>query len=632
MKQNRSGRRKLTAALAAASLAVGAIASNILTEDGQVQAASSRLEGAIHDIFPESYWAGLDALQAEHPNWQFVAFETGLSWEDCFAPSDKAYEHEMELARNLIPSSGYPTSWYSTEVEGAYSWTQNSWNVLSAPNWVQASQEAVAYCMDPRNFFTEEQIFQFEQQTYNEFQTAEGVEAILSSVGSYWMRSGEESDLYYEDGSQRVYLTYAEAFVKIGQELDISPYILASRVIQEQGSGTSPLISGTKSFTLADGTVVDGGYYNYFNMDATDGADVGYEQIYQNGLREAYTNGWDTRYKSLYGGAAKLAETFLKRGQDTFYFQKFNVDSSSDRLFWGQYMQNILAPQSEGRNTMKAYQEAGGLDHSFVFVIPVFSDMPDSCPYPTKDGNPNYKLSSIIVNDQLVPGFHMDQTDYAMSASGSGFSVNVYANAYADTTSIDVNGVSMKGKFSASIPVQEGSNTLTITATAENGDSCVYRIHLDWEEKNPDNGMDGSYVINGYRTDGEYLSNVTPGTTVSAFRSHITLNGGASLTLADDQGTPYYDGDLIRTGTIVTISSGSTILAQYRVIIYGDISGDGKIDIVDFAYMESEMLGKANLTDILAKSADIDGNKHVDIVEFAYMESKMLGLLEIPQR
>lgn len=631
---SRSGKRRVSALFSAVSVgAVTILGSGAFSHNMDIQAASSRSEGAIHDIFPESYWAGLDALQAQHPNWKFVAFNTGLSWSDCFAPSDKAQEHEMELARNLIPNYGYPTSWYSTEVEGAFSWTNNSWQILSAPYWIQASKEAVAYCMDPRNFFNEEQIFQFEEQTYNEYQTASGVQAILSSGGPYWTQSGEASNLYYENGSGRVYLTYAEAFVKIGRELGISPYILASRVIQEQGAGTSPLISGTKSFTLPDGTTINGGYYNYFNMDATDGGDVGYEQIYQNGLREAYNNGWNTRYKALYGGAKKLADKFLKRGQDTFYFQKFNVDSSSNRLFWGQYMQNILAPQSEARNTVKAYKNAGGLDNAFVFVIPVFSDMPANNPYPTKDGNPNYKLSSIVVGGQGAPGFNMDTTEYNMTASGSK-TVSVYATAYADTTTIDVNGVSMKGKFSGSIPVTNGSNIITITATAENGDSRVYRVNLNWEEQSSGGGNEGdsgSYEINGYRTNGTYLSLVEPGTTVSSFKSHFDLSGNATLVVSDDSGTPYKDDDLIRTGTNVTIFSGQNVIAQYRVVIYGDISGDGVIDILDFAYMESQMLQHLELTGLRAEAADIDGNGAVDIVDFAYIKSKMLGLLEISQ-
>ena len=120
MKYYRSGKRRAIAVLSAVSVGAATVIGSVsLSRNMDVQAASSRSEGAIHDIFPESYWAGLDALQAKHPNWTFVAFNTGLSWSDCFAPSDKAYEHEMQLARNLVPNYGYPTSWYSTEVEGA---------------------------------------------------------------------------------------------------------------------------------------------------------------------------------------------------------------------------------------------------------------------------------------------------------------------------------------------------------------------------------------------------------------------------------------------------------------------------------------------------------------------------------
>lgn len=57
------------------------------------------------------------------------------------------------------------------------------------------------------------------------------------------------------DASNR---TYAQAFYEIGRNRKLSPIHLASRVYQEQGTGTSALISGTyKGYE---------GYYNYFNV------------------------------------------------------------------------------------------------------------------------------------------------------------------------------------------------------------------------------------------------------------------------------------------------------------------------------------------------------------------------------
>ena len=61
------------------------------------------------------------------------------------------------------------------------------------------------------------------------------------------------------------------------------------------------------------------------------------------------------------------------------------------------------------------------------------------------------------------------------------------------------------------------------------------------------------------------------------------------------------------------------------------MSGDGVIDIVDFAYIKSQMLGQLQMTGIQAEAADIDDTGTVDIVDFAYLKSYMLGALQIPQ-
>lgn len=153
--------------------------------------------------------------------------------------------------------------------------------------------------------------------------------------------------------------------------------------------------------------------------------------------------------------------------------------------------------------------------------------------------------------------------------------------------------------------------------------------------QNPDyrfGSTDGKdYTIQGYQTRGSYLTMVEPQTTAAAFRGHFTLGEGTRLVISDETNASYGDNDRIRTGTQATIYSGQTPLAQYQVVIYGDMSGDGIIDIVDFAYIKSQMLGQLSMTGIRAEAADIDGTGTVDIVDFAYMKSYMLGSLQIPQ-
>ena len=170
-------------------------------------------------------------------------------------------------------------------------------------------------------------------------------------------------------------LTYAQNFMQIGQTLNVSPYHLASRVRQEQGNeGSSPLISGTYPGYE--------GLYNYFNMQASG---TTYEEIIRNGLEEARAAGWTTRYAALYGGSQKVSSIFIKRGQNTLYLQKFDVDNSDGTLYWHQYMQNLLAADNEGKSVKKGYENMGVLDNSFLFRVPVYQNMPASACKMPKD-------------------------------------------------------------------------------------------------------------------------------------------------------------------------------------------------------------------------------------------------------
>lgn len=304
--------------------------------------------------FPKDYQALIQKLITAHPNWTFVPMNTGLEWADVLAG-------EMTDSNNLVETY-QPDTWKSTDPKD-YNMATGEWIIKNGTNWVQASESIIKYFLDPRNFLTEEWVFQFEQLTYSSYHTEAGVEKILS--GTFM------ANKKLEDGSGGG-ITYAQAFMKIGKELKVSPYFLASRVRQEQGvSGNSSLISGTYPGYE--------GYYNYFNRHATG---IGTEVIIT-GLTEAKKNGWNTRYKALQGGAKSVSESFIARGQDTFYLQKFDVDSSYDGLYWHQYMQNLSGAYSEGISVRKGYLEMGALDNKFVFKVPVYNNMPASpCPKP----------------------------------------------------------------------------------------------------------------------------------------------------------------------------------------------------------------------------------------------------------
>ena len=286
--------------------------------------------------FPASYQSALRSLKNAHPNWIFVPMNTGLDF-------NTSVSKEMG-AKSLIQK---------TTSNSEKGWVGSACPTESG--WYYATNSAVSYYMDPRNFLTETHIFQFEQLTFNaSYHTVSAVQTFLNGT----FMKGKLAD----DSAGR---TYAQAFYEIGKNRKLSPTHLAARVYQEQGQGTSGLISGKYPGYE--------GYYNFFNVGVNGSSAT--EKIVK-GLTYAKQKGWDTRYKSLEGGAATIGNNYILKYQDTIYLEKFNVDKNSPYgVYEHQYMQNIQAPASESSSTRKMYNDAGSLNSAFVFKIPVYNNM-----------------------------------------------------------------------------------------------------------------------------------------------------------------------------------------------------------------------------------------------------------------
>lgn len=474
--------------------------------------------------FPASYQSAIQKLIQAHPNWTFVPMNTGLEWAEVL-------KNEMEDSRNLVETY-QPDTWKSTEPKD-YNMSTGQWVIKNGTNWVQASEAIVKHYLDPRNFLTEESAFQFEQLTYSSYHTESGVEKILS--GTFM------SNKKLEDGSGGG-ITYAQAFIQIGKELKVSPYFLASRVRQEQGvKGNSSLISGTYPGYQ--------GYYNYFNMGATG---IGAEVI-RSGLTEAKTAGWNTRYKALQGGAEKVSSKYITRGQDTFYLQKFDVDASYDGLYWHQYMQNLLAADSEGRSVRKGYADMGALDNKFVFKVPVYNNMPSSpCPKPEenlsqpvlKAEKSGYGLVKLSWNEvAAAQGYQIYR------AEGSGSYKKIKTISTAGTRSYEDSGVtpgkvynykvraylkfSDGNKYSAYSEVKNIDLTIPATTWSKFKIKNYRTIEMSWKKKSVD-----GYKIYRKTGSGKYTciqtitgtsfqnTTVKPGNTYSyRVRGYVSVNG-----------------------------------------------------------------------------------------------------------
>ena len=164
------------------SVAVGTVAQAGTVED------NLRAQG-----FSESYIEDLAALQKEHPNWKFVAFKTGIDFDDAI---------KGELA-------GTPTT--ETNLR--------------------------AY-LDPRNWLNEKYIFQFESiKKSDAVQSVSSVNAILKNT---WMANSKINYFDTQGISKTVteVNTYADAMIKASNDTNMSANYIAAKIRQENGGAT----------------------------------------------------------------------------------------------------------------------------------------------------------------------------------------------------------------------------------------------------------------------------------------------------------------------------------------------------------------------------------------------------------
>jgi len=319
-------------------------------EEYVVEAEETFLAQLRDQRFPEDYYAGLILLHEVYPNWKFVAYHTNLKWETVI-------KEETVIGRNMVYYTSNPLYIDLTDVD------ENGKQIGRDGNsWVTASKAAVEYYMDPRNFLNDPSIFMFESLSYTEgVYTKEGVAAILKN--SFMAEN-------YTCPDTKEVKNYAETFIEAGRLAGVSPYHLASRARQEQGKNGNALGNGTVSGYE--------NYFNFFNISAYATSQVG---AIVHGAQYASKSGsygrpWTNQYKSICGGAQFLGTSYISKGQDTVYFQKFNV-SNPNNLYNHQYMSNVKAPASEASIVKKGYTEEI-LQSVLIFEIPVYLNMPEN--------------------------------------------------------------------------------------------------------------------------------------------------------------------------------------------------------------------------------------------------------------
>ena len=503
-------------------------------------------------------------------------------------------------------------------------------------SWYCASPKAVSYYMDTRNWLNDAYIFSFETLSFNsKAHSVEGVQAIIS--GTFM----DKSTITYIDtngNTQTINKSYAQIIYDAGKMYNVSPYHLAARIRQEQGSGTSSLISGKK-----EGFV---GYYNYFNVGAGGNSEA---EIITNGLTYAKNKGWTTPELAIQGGASFLKGSYIGNFQDTLYLQKYSVDSSSGSLYGHQYQQNISAPYTEGLDVYDAYEELGILESNFNFIVPIYENMPESAS--TKPGRTTVLTTENVVVQTLY-------TPLRIRVRPS-ISSNVLAEAPRATVLVRIekaNEADENGYYWDTVAYNNGTKTvigyasreyLGEIATAETlneaktiGVMCNLRngpgTSNSWVKKILPVGTQVTVIdkIN-YKIDGLVwcrvkLSDGTQGYVAENFFQagpveKYKINGEniiiAPNTAITDVPKATLIGDVLGTGAKVKVED-----KEYTLVVLGDVNGDGDVDVIDLALVKRHLMQAQILREQYFKAGILqkDGTE-IDIIDLALLKRFLMG-------
>ncbi|HIT25384.1 MAG TPA: cadherin-like beta sandwich domain-containing protein [Candidatus Enterenecus avicola] len=549
--------------------------------------------------FPESYWDGLKLLHAMYPEWVFRADHNGFDW-------DYAVDQESKIGNSLVQSTS-KSSWKSTDPK-AYNWDTGVWATYDSGGWVAASREIVAYYMDPRNFLSQNSIFQFLLQSFDaKVQNVAGVERLVD--GTFLDATVTDTD------GKKIY--YPQVIFDAGKKAGVNPYVLAAMIVQEQGTkGESHSVSGKHPQYP--------GYFNFYNIGAYATATntaITNGLIYAKGgaSGQGTSNGrpWNSRVRAITGGAQFYADGYVSAGQDTMYLKRFNAQG--DNPFTHRYMTSVWGASSEGLSLARGYSEE--LRQSpLVFSIPVYENMPDTpCAQPTGDGSPDNRLSSLKVGSySLTPAFNNDTSSYSVTVPYSVSSVTI--------TATPKNGEA-KVSGAGNVSLKVGSNTVKLTVTAENGSQRTFTLTIARQANTGGFSVNPKYDVGGTN----YVSGITVGTKVSDFVKNLNIVGGYAQ-VKNASGANKQNSAVVATGDTVSIYyDNGTQYAKWTVLIYGDVNGDGIISNSDRIMIRNHVLNLNKLSGIYFDAADVNKDKQVSNTDGVLVRNHNLGLSSIKQ-
>ena len=518
----------------------------------------------------------IQQLKTKHPNWSFKILYTDIDWNEAIG---KEYLGHGSSPKNLVPKT-HNSSWICNICGVDKAYDNGSWRC--------ASKSGIEYMMDPRNSINEADIFQFEELT----STGSDVNIVKKMTNGTFLQGREQE------------------ITNIANTKGVNAYYIVARLIQEQGKSGSELISGKT------------GYYNAFNFGASGSTS---EQVIANGLAYAKKKGWDTLEKSISGGVDLIANEYIKIGQNTLYFQKFNVTKKS--TFAHQYQQNLFAAKTESATLRNTYLDIESYDSKHTFIIPVFKNMPPKACL-TPDGNSTATSGADLVKINVTTSLKLRKAPEDSTKVDWLWKNEIVARLEKGTTKIN-------GAYWDKIQKANGNVGYAPRETFDyETDYKLYLVPINTTNgsNNNNNNSNGNNSNNNsnnnenkYHNTAKVLINdekkiikVSP----DAIAKDIleTFGGSVKITKADGS---------FLNGENDNMATNFIVKDTYTVIKKGDANADGIVNSFDYIRVMNYIMGRKQLNSYEKEAADANNDGIVNSFDYIRIMNYIMGTKKI---
>ena len=224
----------------------------------------------------------------------------------------------------------------------------------------------------------------------------------------------------------------------------------------------------------------------------------------------------------------------------------------------------------------------------------------------------------------------------SISIEGLDFEFNKDILEYNLEVSFDINKINIsyeledetsEVEFDNKVELIVGLNKLNINVTAENGNVRTYTINITRKEAPLNDVLNASGIK--YDNESKYIYGINAQTSVESLINNIkSISSSISIVIKDSS-------DKVKTGVFATgdkiiISDGETTIT-YEVLIYGDVTGDGAIDKLDYLAVLRHYYKYKEYNGVYKEAADADKNGVIDKLDFLAVLKDYYGYKTIVQ-